>query len=156
MVKGEKYLKVCRKCKAACCKFGGPSFTEKERKKVLKAGFKDYFFKVGPGIYEVKAEKGVCAYLKKDNSCEIHKVKPILCLCHPVFPNFEGKKGYTIIYCPLAKILSKKEINKCKKEADRVSKKLLQVALDWGTIKNKSDRKLVQKRMKKFKIRELK
>lgn len=156
MVKANKFLEVCQKCKAACCKMGGPNFTEKEMKKVLKAGYKDYFFKVKPGIYELKTKKGVCPYLKKDNSCEIHKVKPILCLCHPVFPNFnKKKKGYVIIDCPIAKIMTKKEIEKCKKEADKVSKELLEAALDWGTIKNKKDRELIKKRFKKFKVREL-
>ena len=156
-MKANKFLKICQKCKAMCCKAGGPNFTEAEMKKVLKAGHKNYFFKVRPGVYELKSKKGICPYLKKDNSCEIHKVKPILCVCHPIFPNFSGKKGYTLIECPLAKAMSKKEIKKCKKDADKVSRKLMKVALDWGTIKNKTDRKLIEKRFKKLgKIKELK
>ena len=156
MVKADKFLNICQKCKATCCKIGGPNFTEKEMKSVLKAGHKNYFFEVRPRIYELKTKRGICPYLKKDNSCEIHKIKPILCLCHPIFPNFDKKKkDYVIIECPMAKILTKKEIEKCKKDADKISKKLLDTALDWRTIKNKADRKLIKKRFKKFKVKEL-
>lgn len=157
MVKADKFLLVCKKCKAACCKMGGPNFTEKEMKRVINAGYKNYFFKVKEGIYELKSKRGRCLYLKEDNSCQIHKVKPISCLCWPVFPNFDkNKKGHIIFGCPMAKILSKKEIEKCKKEANKFSRKLLDVAIDWKTIKNKEDRKLIKKRFKKFKIKELK
>ena len=156
-MKADKFLKTCQKCKAACCKMGGPNFTEKEMRRVLKEGYKyeDYFFKVRPKIYELKSKRGKCPYLKKDNSCEIHKIKPILCVCHPVFPNFSGKKGYTLIECPLAKIMTKKEIDRCKKDADKVSRRLLEAALDWGTIKNKKDRELVKKRFKRLREVEL-
>jgi len=135
MVKADKFLLVCQKCKAACCKTGGPNFTEKEMKKIINAGYKNYFFKIKDNIYKLKSKRERCPYLKKDNSCEIHKIKPILCLCHPVFPNFaKKKKGYIIIKCPMAKILSKKEIERCKKEANKVSRKLLDVAIDWKKI----------------------
>ncbi|MDO8622662.1 MAG: YkgJ family cysteine cluster protein [archaeon] len=157
MVKADKFLLVCRKCKAACCKMGGATFTGKEMKKVLKKGYKNYFFKVKEGIYELKSKKGRCPYLKKDNSCEIHKIKPILCLCYPVFQNFDKQKnGYIIIECPMAKILSKKEIEKCKKEVSKIPIKFLEMAINLKTIKNKKDRKLIKKRFKKFKIKELK
>jgi len=156
-MKSDKFLKICKKCKAMCCKVGGPDFTEKEMNKVLKKGYKNYFFKVKPGIYELKSKKGVCPYLKSDNSCEIQEVKPILCLCHPVFPNFKGEKGYSLIECPLAKAMTKKQIQKCKKDADKVSKKLMKAALDWETIKNKKDKELILKRFKKLgEIKELK
>jgi len=149
-MKSNKFLEVCQKCKATCCKVGGPNFTQKEKDTVINEGYKDYFFKVRPGIYELRSKRGKCPYLKKDNSCEIHKIKPILCVCHPVFPNFKGKKGYSIIECPLAKVMSEKEINKCKKDADKVSKRLMEAALDWGTIKNKKDREIIEKRFKKL------
>ena len=154
-MKADKFLKTCQKCNAFCCKMGGPNFTETEMKRVLKVGYKNYFFEVRNKIFELKSKKGRCPYLKKDNSCEIHKVKPLLCQCWPVFPNFNRKKGgYIIIKCPLAKIISKKEIEKCKKEAKKVSEKLLDVALDYSTV-SKSDAKLLEKRLHKFKKKEL-
>ena len=145
-MKSDKFLDVCQKCGALCCKVGGPNFTEEEMKKVLDAGFEDYFFKVRSKIYELKSKRGRCPYLKKDNSCEIHGVKPILCVCHPVFPNFDGKAGYSLVECPLAKVMSGKEIDKCKRDADKVSAELMEAALDWGTIEDEEDRALVMKR----------
>jgi Fe-S-cluster containining protein len=125
-------------------------------KKVLKSGYKNYFFEVKDNIYELKSKRGICPYLTKNNSCKIHKIKPILCLCWPVFPNFrKKKKEYILIECPMTKILSKREIEKCRKEASKISKKLLDVALDFSTI-SKSEAKLIQKRFNKFKKTEIK
>jgi len=156
MVKANKFLEICKKCEAKCCKMGGPNFTEKEMRSVLKEGYKNYFYKVRKGIYELKSKKAICPYLKKDNSCKIHKIKPLLCLCWPVFPKFKGKnKSYIIIDCPMTKILSKKEIKNCKKEASKVSKELIEVAFDYSTVSG-STAKLIDKRFKKFKVRNLK
>ena len=154
-MKADKFLRVCRKCKASCCRMGGPNFTEKEMKKVLKAGHKNYFFEVRNKIYELKSKKGICPYLKKDNSCEIQKLKPLLCLSWPVFPSFRGKKGeYTLMECPLTKYLSKEDIDKCKKEASKISKQALEVALDYSTLP-KSDVGLIKRRFNKFKQKRL-
>lgn len=133
----------------------GSNFTKKEMLQVLKAGHKNYFFNVKYGIYELKSKRAVCPYLKKDNSCEIHEVKPVLCLCWPVFPNFDRRKGgYIIIQCPLVNCLSKKETEKCRKEASKVSERLLDVALDNTTV-SKSTRRLIETRVKKFKKKRL-
>lgn len=156
MVKAEQYLEICRKCKAECCKIGGPNFTEKEMKNVLKKGHKNYFFEVRDKIYELKSKKDRCPYLKKDNSCEIQNVKPLLCLCWPVLPDFKNwKKTYILIECPLTKVLTKNEIEKCKKEASKISKKMMDIALDYSTIPKKEAEKL-EKKFKKFKRRRLK
>lgn len=45
-MKADKFLKVCKKCGAKCCKLGGANFTKKELKEVLDAGYKDYFFEL--------------------------------------------------------------------------------------------------------------
>jgi Fe-S-cluster containining protein len=154
-MKANKFLRICQDCKASCCKMGGPDFTETEMKKVLKAGYKNHFFEVRDKIYELKTKKGVCPYLKKDNACEIHKYKPILCLCWPVFPNFDRKTGgFIVLDCPLTKHLSKEEIEKCKEEAAKVSKKLLDVALDYSTV-SKEDARILEEKLHKFKITKL-
>ncbi len=122
MPKFYKFLEVCKKCKAFCCKLDGPTLTEKEKNKILKAGFKDYFIKIGKGLYDVKTKQQVCPYLKKDYSCEIQKVKPRLCLAWPIIPYYKkGKRFYEIIKCPLYPYLNKKEIKKARKEASRIS-----------------------------------
>jgi len=159
MVKSNKFLKVCRKCKAACCRMGGPDFTEAEMKKVLKAGHKNYFFEVRNRIYELKSKKGICPYLKKDYSCEIHKIKPLMCRCWPVFPMVKHgrriKKRDMIIECPITKLLTNEQIAKCRKEANKIPDKLLYAALDFSTL-SKSNAKLIKMRFDKFKKRELK
>jgi Fe-S-cluster containining protein len=132
---------------------GGPDFTEAEMKKVVKAGHKNYFFAVRNGFYELTSKKGRCAYLKKDNSCEIQNFKPKMCRAWPVFP--KRKNTYLLIDCPVTKLLSKAQIEKCKKEASGITKKMLDVSLDFSTL-SKSDGKLIKRRYDKFKKRVLK
>ncbi len=156
MVTSNKFLNVCQKCKAACCRMGGPDFTEAEMKKVLKSGHKNYFFEVRDGIYELRSKKAVCAYLKKDKSCEIQNLKPQMCRSWPVFPIIKNnKRKYLIIDCPITMLLSKEQLVKCKKEASKIPKKLLDAALDFSTL-SKSNAKLIKMRYDKFKKRELK
>ena len=152
MTTTNKFLAVCKKCRARCCKMGGPNFTEKEMKRVLKNGHKNYFFKVRKGIYELRSKDAICDYLKKDNSCEIEECKPAICLAWPVLPEFKGKKKhFIIINCPLTKTLSKKEINACKKDANRLSKNLMAAAMDFSTV-SKATGKLIEQRYRKFKL----
>jgi len=156
MVTSNKFLNVCQKCKAACCKMGGPDFTEEEMKLVLKSGHKCCFLKVREGIYELQSKKCICPYLKKDYSCEIHKIKPLMCRCWPVFPMLNGKKKrYMIIDCPITKLLTQEQIAKCKKEASKIPKKLLDAALDFSTL-SKSNAKLIKMRYDRFKKQVLK
>ncbi|MFH0712054.1 MAG: YkgJ family cysteine cluster protein [archaeon] len=149
-MKANKFLEICKKCGALCCRVGGSTYTEEEKNRVLKAGYEDYFVEVETGFYETKCKNGRCPYLKENNSCEIQEVKPIVCVSYPIFPNFKGKEGYTLIECPLAKIMSKKEISKCKRDADKVSKKLMDVVLNYETIKNENERELAMKNFKKL------
>ncbi|MEM4182157.1 MAG: YkgJ family cysteine cluster protein [Candidatus Pacearchaeota archaeon] len=80
-MKKDKVLEVCQKCNAACCKMGGPDFTKSEMQKVLKAEHQNFFIKINSNYYELKSKKGVCPYLSKENSCLIHKEKPLMCKC---------------------------------------------------------------------------
>lgn len=77
-------------------------------------------------------------------------MKPLICRCYPVFPEYKGnKKTYIIVECPLVKIMSKEDIEKCRKEASKASKKLMEVSLDYSTIP-KTEREKVEKRFKRF------
>jgi Fe-S-cluster containining protein len=112
----KEIKKICIKCKAVCCKLGGAEFTKKEMQRVLKAGYSDYFRKVGRNHYETKTRKGVCAYLK-NNVCSIQGLKPKMCWAWPVDLDFnKHHKIFNLIECPLTQHLSKKEIIKMKKQ----------------------------------------
>jgi len=153
MVKAAKFLQVCKECKAKCCKMGGPDFSEKEMRKVLKVGYKNYFIKVGKNHYELKSKRGVCPYLKKDFSCEIHEVKPLMCLCWPVVVDIKkGKRKYFLVECPMTSLLTKKDIEKCKNEASKIPKDVL----TKDTKLSKFDQNLIRKRFSKFKKKNLK
>ena len=155
MVKANEFLNVCQKCKATCCKMGGPDFTEKEMKKVLKAVHKNYFIKLDKNHYELKSKRGRCPYLKKDNSCEIHKVKPLICLCWPVLSKFKkDRREFLIVECPMTPLLSKKDIEKCKKEASKIPRKIVENGWKMSTIPE-SELKIILKRFKKFKKKKL-
>ena len=148
MASSNKFLKICQKCKAGCCNLCGPDFSESEMKRVLKAGFPDYFIKVGKNHYEVKSKKGRCPYLLKDNACKIEKVKPLMCLSWPVVPVYEsGKRKIYFVECPLTPTLSKKETDKCMKQA----RKLPEEIIKGNTTLPDSEISLMQKRYKRFK-----
>jgi Fe-S-cluster containining protein len=113
---------VCQKCKALCCRLVTPPVTEKEKQRILKAGFPDYFEKIDTDLYKIKSQdKKPCPYLKKDYSCSIHNVKPMLCALWPVVPQYKNKKrGCLIIKCPLYPYLPKEFIEGSIKEAEKI------------------------------------
>jgi len=156
MTKSVNYLKVCQECGAACCKIGGPDLTEEEAKRILKKGHKKRFVKVEPNCYEIKSKKLKCTYLKKDNSCEIQDAKPSLCLCWPILPGYKKKKRLNfIVECPLTSNLTKREIKQCKKEASKVSKKVIDYIFKKSKLPKEEIDKM-KKKWAKFKKRELK
>ena len=113
---------VCQECKAFCCRLVTPPVTEKEKQQILKAGFPDFFEKIGTDLYRIKSQdKKRCPYLKKDDSCSIHNVKPELCALWPVVPYYKNKKrGCLIIKCPLHSYLPKKFIDDSMREAKNI------------------------------------
>jgi Fe-S-cluster containining protein len=131
-MKKSEYLDICQKCKASCCKLGGTNLTKEEVDRVLNKGFENNFVEVKPGIYELKAdENGVCPYLEEDHSCKIHDVKPLICTCWPIFPEYDrGKINHELINCPLAKQMSEEEIEKCRKESLCVSLDIAKCSAD--------------------------
>jgi len=136
-MKLENIKKVCVKCNATCCKFGGPTLTKKERDSILKSGFKDYFKLPrysgnAKGYFEIKCKKGVCPYLK-NCLCKVHKVRPVLCKIWPVFPMIKkGKMKYYVFECPLAPYLSNSDIKKMAKLAGKMPPKIYKIS--WGEM----------------------
>ena len=147
-MKAKEVLLVCRKCKAKCCKIGGSDFTESEMRTVLKAGHKNFFDKVEKNHYELKSKMGRCSYLTKELSCGIHKVRPLMCRCWPVYPEYKkNKKQYVVIQCPLTPYLSKKNLEIMKKQASKLPRNL---SGDIKTNLPKKDLDLIIKRFNKF------
>lgn len=124
----HQFRKVCSNCKAYCCSNVRPPITKDEKQIITNSGFKDHFIKIRNGIYEIKPGKdGNCPYLKKDFTCEIHKVKPKLCKVWPVVPRLKlDKKNYIVIKCPLYKYLSKEDLIEAKNEAENISTSIIQ------------------------------
>lgn len=124
----HRFLEVCNQCKALCCTLLMPPVTEKEKHNILKAGFEDHFAKIGDGVYAIKpGDNGNCPYLKKDYSCKIHGVKPTLCKVWPVIPHYQNnKRDCIVIKCPLFPLISKKEFQQTKKEAERIPLPIVQ------------------------------
>lgn len=133
-MKRDALLNICQKCRAACCKLSGPCFTKQETKRVLESGYSNHFVKLNEHHFELKSKKGICPYLTKDCACSIHKVRPVMCRCWPVYIN--KKKEFFLVDCPLASFLSNKEINVMKKQASQIPKKFL----------SDSDQKLIEKK----------
>ncbi|OGI12527.1 hypothetical protein A3K64_01320 [Candidatus Micrarchaeota archaeon RBG_16_36_9] len=122
IMKLENIKEVCVKCGAKCCYLGGPTLTRKERNKILKAGFKDFFILSG-SFYDVKT-KNKCPYLE-NKTCSIYEFRPLVCKIWPVFPIFEKNKSKIIVlYCQLTRTLSKKDIEKLKNSSKKVSRNL--------------------------------
>jgi len=122
-----KFLTSCKECKAFCCTLVIPPVTEQERKKILKAGFEDYFKDIGNGIYEITGGKNkACPYLQKDWTCKIQSFKPELCRIWPIIPLIKNnKRSFIVVKCPIYSYLSKEEIILAKKEAETISIKII-------------------------------
>ena len=156
MTKNNLILKICQKCKARCCKMGGPDFTKKEMQEVLDSGFKNHFVKIGKNHYELKSKKGICPYLARNYSCLIHKVRPLMCKCWPVCVDLvEGKKKLYLAHCHLTPLISKKEMGVMKKQALKIPKTTLVETFTKCKLPKK-DVDLIRKRLNSFKKTELK
>ena len=135
-MKKSEYLHVCQKCQALCCKLGGTNLTKEEVDRILNKGFENHFIKIKEEIYELKSNNdGTCPYLNKDFSCKIQEVKPMICTCWPIFPEFEdGKINHVQINCPLTKNMKKEEIEKCKSESLCVPLEVAEASADESLI----------------------
>ncbi len=155
-MKANMALRVCRKCKATCCKMGGADFTKKEMGRVIGAGYKNFFRKIDEDSYELKSKKGICPYLAKDNSCSIHNVRPAMCKCWPVYARYKrNKREFLLIRCPLVGCLSKKDISRMRKEAAKIPRGMLETTFTSSHLP-KSDLKLIEKRFNNFRKKVIK
>lgn len=151
----SKASEVCIKCGAYCCKLGGPDFTKEEMERVLKAGHPDYFVKIGRNHYELKGRKGVCPYLKGNNSCLIQKVKPPMCKSWPVDVEYKkNKKAFLLIKCPLTPLLSKQDIGTMRKQAGSTTREIIENSSTHSKL-TESDIDLITKRFYKLKTKPL-
>lgn len=149
MPTSRQTLFVCEQCKAFCCNLVRPPITEQEKQDILEAGFSDYFIDVGNGIYDIKpAKDGTCPYLKRNYSCEIHRVKPKLCRIWPVIPRYkDNKRGCIVVKCPLFPYMSKKEIQQAKKVADTIPPAIIKHLWDISSE--------MKKKYKRFQYQEI-
>ena len=147
-------LKICKECNSTCCKLGGTDFTKVEMLEVLKAGYPDYFVKLNDNHYEMKSKNGICLYLKNDNSCLIHKIRPLACKSFPVYLNCNNNKtDFFLIECPLAVSLSEKDIKVMKNQAGSVAQ-IINTTFSNSKL-SKYDLQIIEKRFNKFKRKEL-
>jgi Fe-S-cluster containining protein len=144
-------LEICRKCQASCCKFGGADFTGGEMRRVLDAGYPNYFVKINENHYEMKSERGTCPYLKSDYSCLIHDVRPLVCKSFPVYVVCKNNETeFCLIACPLSAVLSKNDIEVMKEQASQAEEIILTTFSDSKLPKR--DLELIEKRFSKFKM----
>jgi Fe-S-cluster containining protein len=151
----EQTLKICQYCKAKCCNLGGADVTGAERETIIKAGYPDHFLKIGSNHYEMLSKNGRCPYLKKDNTCSIHRLRPLPCRCFPVHPEFiEGKKKYLLALCPLANKLPDEIIRNMKKNSAKIKNYIIKDRF-LDTNLSKSEINIILRKMNKFKIKVL-
>jgi len=122
LITPEEAFEICKECGAACCKTGGPDFTEAEMKRVLDAGHPDHFRKIGEDQYELASVEGVCPYLS-GSMCSIHPVRNNRCRSWPVDVDFEGDaQKFSLIGCKLAEVMSAEDIRQGRELAMTIPK----------------------------------
>ncbi len=145
------FLAVCKKCGAKCCRLGGSNFTTEERDAIINAGYPDYTVEISSNHWEFISEKGVCPYLKKDNTCGIYEVRPLACRVFPVHPEIEdGEKVYYLAQCALGKLLPRELVSQMVKEAANYPDKIIKERLEKSNV-SEEDFVLIKKRLKDFK-----
>jgi len=139
-------LKICGECGAHCCKYGGTTATKEEVDKIVHAGFKNNFLKISDNAYITEwGEDGICPYLN-DKVCSIHKIRPLLCRCFPLF-KAENNNALFIQHCPLSGYLTKKEIEESKELLKIVPAELINASNEY----NKRDKRFEEVLLKRFK-----
>lgn len=149
-------LNVCKNCGAICCKtVGGPNVTKKEMQKVMNAGHPDFFVKHSDNHYEIKSKNGTCLYLRKDNLCSIHDVRPLVCRWWPVdYAYRNGRVEIFLAECPLTKYVSEKFIQHMKKQIKQLPKETI-LEFYGNTYLNDSEVKLIKENQARFKRKKL-
>ncbi len=149
-------LEYCRKCKAACCRLGGPDFTRAQMEKVIKAGHPDHFIEIRPGQFELKSRNAVCPYLAKDLSCSIHELRPPACRAWPVHVRHDGNaREYLLMDCLLTPKLSDEDLREMKKQAGRIRTENIVNSFSSSRL-SKPEIDLIEKRFRRFRNRPMK
>lgn len=73
---------------SVCCKTAPADLNEDEYKLLMKAGYRDFAYPVGFGIYQMKEKVGGGCIFLKDYKCEIHDMRPVSCRAFPFTPAF--------------------------------------------------------------------
>jgi len=73
---------------SVCCKTAPADLNEDEYKLLMKAGYRDFAYPVGFGIYQMKERVGGGCIFLKDYKCEIHDMRPVSCRAFPFTPAF--------------------------------------------------------------------
>lgn len=149
-------LEYCRKCKAACCRLGGPDFTRGQMEKVLDAGHPDFFIEINPDHFELRSRDAVCPYLAEDYSCTIHEMRPPACRAWPVHACCEGGgREYLLMDCPIVDKLSDKELGEMMAQAGSIPEENIVNSFKLSRL-SKEEIELIEKRFRMFKCLVLK
>lgn len=70
-----------------CCKIAPADLNEDEYQRILRAGYRNFAYKIGYGLYQMKKKKDGCIFLE-DYACKIHEIRPASCVAFPFTPAF--------------------------------------------------------------------
>ncbi len=71
-----------------CCKIAPADLNEEEYLRILKAGYEDFAYEIGYGIYQMREiDRKGCIFLE-DYKCKIHEIRPSSCIAFPFTPAF--------------------------------------------------------------------
>jgi len=113
----------CVRC-GTCCEDMPGDIDTKEKRRIDRAGYKDYYEDEIPGsnIRMIKKKSGGSCYFYDDKGCKIHNIKPITCRIMPFSPCGYDYKMNKIVACIPKRI---QEICKGVSEKSRVDVELL-------------------------------
>uniref|UniRef100_A0A7C3UJY2 YkgJ family cysteine cluster protein n=1 Tax=Geoglobus ahangari TaxID=113653 RepID=A0A7C3UJY2_9EURY len=72
---------------SVCCKIAPADLNEDEYNQLIRAGYRDFAYPVGFGIYLMKKKEKGCIFLK-GYKCKIHNIRPVSCRAFPFTPAF--------------------------------------------------------------------
>lgn len=149
-MKQTNHSKVCKQCKAKCCKIGGADATQEEVDKIVRAGYANFFRKIGENHYEMVSKELRCSYLGEDNLCSIYKLRPNACKAFPVNSVIENdRREDYLAACSLGRILSKKDSANLVKYCNLIPDKLIRNKFN-NTLRTKEEIKKILITLKGF------
>jgi Fe-S-cluster containining protein len=100
----------CKGC-GGCCKNQPPDINPKEQQRIDQAGYTNYMENpADPNNRNLRRKSdGSCIFLTKENTCQIHQIKPSICRLEPfIITDFDYQKN--LIYLDL----NPRAIKECK------------------------------------------